>query len=69
MAATLEYHKDLREHGIPGLLSPKGFSIAYDEYMEHLTDELNAVTSGMGPSTALRILKQQSPTEQLEKRR
>jgi hypothetical protein len=53
MAATLEQHKDIREYGIPGLLSPKGFSIAYDEYMAHLADELNAATSGMGPSTTL----------------
>ena len=49
MVATLEQHKEIREHGIPGLLSPKGFSIAYEEYMAHLAEELNAATSGIGP--------------------
>ncbi|KAF2015744.1 Fe superoxide dismutase-like protein [Aaosphaeria arxii CBS 175.79] len=44
--ATLANHEQLSKNGIPGLFSPKGFSIAYDQYQQHITDELNATTSG-----------------------
>ncbi|KAH7132107.1 Fe superoxide dismutase-like protein [Dendryphion nanum] len=43
---TLANHEQLRQNGIPGLFSPKGFSIAYDQYQEALVDDLNTLTAG-----------------------
>jgi Fe-Mn family superoxide dismutase len=31
---------------VPGLLTPKGFEVAYSDYQQHLVDELNASTTG-----------------------
>jgi superoxide dismutase len=32
--------------GVPGLLSPEGFDIAYNNYQAHVLDKLNQVTAG-----------------------
>ena len=32
--------------GVPGLLSPDGFHLAYNEYMQLLVDKLNALVGG-----------------------
>ncbi|KAI1112480.1 Manganese/iron superoxide dismutase [Nemania sp. NC0429] len=45
--------------GVPGLLSPDGFSIAWTKYMEHIVDRLNILTAGTDyeSQTPLTILK------------
>jgi Fe-Mn family superoxide dismutase len=43
---ALSNHVELEKNGIPGLLSAKGFDIAYTQYHAHILDELNAVTQG-----------------------
>ncbi|KAF2280867.1 Fe superoxide dismutase-like protein [Westerdykella ornata] len=43
---SLVNHQELEKNGIPGLLSPKGFKIAYTDYQQLMVDELNAATSG-----------------------
>lgn len=43
---TLHNHQSLQKNGIPGLLSPKAFDIAFTQYHQHLVDELNASTTG-----------------------
>ncbi|KAI2635966.1 manganese and iron superoxide dismutase [Xylaria nigripes] len=47
------------EEGVPGLLSPAGFSTAWSEYMHHITDKLNVITAGTdyGMQTPLTVLK------------
>ncbi|KAF2176700.1 manganese and iron superoxide dismutase [Zopfia rhizophila CBS 207.26] len=44
----LQNQRELVQNGIPGLFSPKGFKIAYTEYMEHIIDQLNETTAGTG---------------------
>ena len=39
-------HAGLQQKGVPGLLSPKGFRIAYTDYQQHMVDELNESTAG-----------------------
>ncbi|KAF1845961.1 Fe superoxide dismutase-like protein [Cucurbitaria berberidis CBS 394.84] len=43
---TLANHVDLQQRGIPGLLTPKGFKVAYTDYQQHMIDELNESTAG-----------------------
>jgi Fe-Mn family superoxide dismutase len=44
--ANLLDHDVLEKRGVPGLLTPRGFEVAYSEYQQHLVDELNASTAG-----------------------
>lgn len=37
---------DFSETGVPNLMSPAGFSIAWSEYMTLATEKLNALTAG-----------------------
>lgn len=34
-------------NGVPGLLSPEGFDIAWTQYMTLMMEKLNALTAGM----------------------
>ncbi|CAO2649016.1 Nn.00g099650.m01.CDS01 [Neocucurbitaria sp. VM-36] len=43
---TLENHVELQQNGVPGLLTPKGFKVAYTDYQQHMIDELNESTAG-----------------------
>lgn len=43
---TLANHVELQQKGVPGLLTPKGFQIAYTDYQQHMIDELNESTAG-----------------------
>ncbi|PVI00288.1 manganese and iron superoxide dismutase [Periconia macrospinosa] len=43
---ALHNHQSLQKNGIPGLLSPKAFDIAFTQYHQHLVNELNSVTTG-----------------------
>ncbi|KAF2684714.1 manganese and iron superoxide dismutase [Lentithecium fluviatile CBS 122367] len=43
---TLDRHAELLQNGIPGLFTPKGFNIAYEQYHQHIVDGLNEATSG-----------------------
>lgn len=38
---------DYTETGIPNLMSPAGFSIAWSDYMTLATEKLNALTAGL----------------------
>ncbi|KAF2474730.1 Fe superoxide dismutase-like protein [Lindgomyces ingoldianus] len=51
---TLANEAELEKNGIPGLLSPRAFRVAWTEYQQHMMDELNASTSGS-------ILENQDP--------
>ncbi|KAI1828557.1 Manganese/iron superoxide dismutase [Xylaria intraflava] len=35
-----------QEYGVPGLLSPAGYSTAWTGYMQHITEKLNHITAG-----------------------
>jgi superoxide dismutase len=35
--------------GVPGLLSADGFDMAWNQYMKHTLDKLNALTEGASP--------------------
>lgn len=37
---------DFSESGVPNLMSPAGFSIAWSDYMGLVTEKLNALTVG-----------------------
>lgn len=41
---TLRY--DYTETGVPNLMSPAGFSIAWTDYMTLATEKINALTAG-----------------------
>ncbi|KAJ4370403.1 hypothetical protein N0V83_004921 [Neocucurbitaria cava] len=43
---TLGNHVELQKNGVPGLLTAKGFQIAYTDYQQHMIDELNESTAG-----------------------
>lgn len=43
------------DEGVPGLLSPEGFHLAWTEYMEFVINKLNGLTSGTSPFTSLSI--------------
>ncbi|KAH7355851.1 Fe superoxide dismutase-like protein [Pyrenochaeta sp. MPI-SDFR-AT-0127] len=43
---TLANHVELQHNGVPGLLTPKGFQLAYTDYQQHMVDELNESTAG-----------------------
>ncbi|CAI6341642.1 unnamed protein product [Periconia digitata] len=43
---ALDNHAELQANGIPSLLSPRGFDIAYTQYHQHILDELNIITDG-----------------------
>lgn len=52
---------DYTETGVPNLMSPAGFSIAWSDYMSLAIEKLNALTVGMlspkapqGPNSSLR---------------
>lgn len=51
---TLSNQTVIVEKGIPGLLSKKGFKIAYLDYQQHMVDELNTFTSGMARAQTYR---------------
>lgn len=38
---------DYTENGVPNLMSPAGFSIAWSDYMSLAVEKLNALTVGM----------------------
>lgn len=38
---------DYTETGVPNLMSPAGFSIAWSDYMTLVTEKLNALTAGL----------------------
>lgn len=44
---SLLNHDELQQNGIPGLLSPEGFKIAYTDYQQHMVDNLSAKVAGM----------------------
>ncbi|KAI0540754.1 Manganese/iron superoxide dismutase, partial [Xylaria digitata] len=48
-----------QDDGVPGLLSPAGFSTAWSEYMQHVVNKLNIMTAGTDyeQQTPLTILK------------
>ncbi|KAI1369350.1 Manganese/iron superoxide dismutase [Xylaria arbuscula] len=54
---TIDHFKE--DEGVPGLLSPTGYSTAWTRYMKHVTDKLNIVTAGTEyeQQDALPILK------------
>jgi Fe-Mn family superoxide dismutase len=35
------------QNGIPGLLTPEGFRLAYTDYQTLMLEKLNALTAGM----------------------
>ena len=43
---TLANHVELQQNGIPGLMSAKGFDIAYTQYHQHILDNLNFIIAG-----------------------
>ncbi|PSN60612.1 manganese and iron superoxide dismutase [Corynespora cassiicola Philippines] len=43
---TLANHVELQQNGIPGLMSAKGFDIAYTQYHQHILDSLNFIIAG-----------------------
>lgn len=43
---VLANHQSLQKNGIPGLLSPKAFDIAFTQYHQSLLDELSILTAG-----------------------
>lgn len=51
-AARRSYHNvpklrhEFSETGVPNLMSPAGFSIAWSDYMTLVTEKLNALTAG-----------------------
>jgi Fe-Mn family superoxide dismutase len=40
---------DFRD-GVPGLLSPEGFDMAWTQYMTLMLEKLNSLTAGRSPS-------------------
>lgn len=43
----LGYDEAFRRNGVPGLLSPEGFELAWMQYQGLLVDKLNQMTAGM----------------------
>ncbi|KAI1911181.1 hypothetical protein LOZ39_002026 [Ophidiomyces ophidiicola] len=42
----LTYYNIFKENGVPGMLSPSGFHMAWDQYQGYLVDKLNEMTAG-----------------------
>ncbi|KAI1926592.1 hypothetical protein LOZ65_002522 [Ophidiomyces ophidiicola] len=42
----LTYYNIFKENGVPGVLSPSGFHMAWDQYQGYLVDKLNEMTAG-----------------------
>ncbi|EZF23908.1 hypothetical protein H113_03512 [Trichophyton rubrum MR1459] len=54
----LTYGTHFQEHGVPGVLSPEGYNLAWVQYQSYLVQKLNMLTGGtadenVGPGTLL----------------
>ncbi|KAK5256054.1 hypothetical protein LTR16_004115 [Cryomyces antarcticus] len=43
---ALTHGNDFREHGVPGLLSPEGYELAWTQYQGMMVEKLNELTAG-----------------------
>ncbi len=46
MHSVPKLRHDFTETGVPNLMSPAGFAIAWSDYMTLATEKLNALTAG-----------------------
>lgn len=51
----LTHQATFKQHGIPGLMSPDGFDLAWNQYQAMMVDKLNLLTGGMYPIGVLKL--------------
>ena len=49
---TLSSGQTYQQHGVPDLISPEGYDLAWNQYQGLMIDKLNEMTQGVPPSYA-----------------